>query len=402
MDLITTTTSLMEGWNRSKRRFFIRLIGALLTFVGRATMQNLSRYPEITVRQMGRWSRKPFDFLDINDRLLEQGQVKHKWSLGIIDATFLAKSGKKTSGLGSFYNGCANRNERGLEATVVAVTSPTEGPAYTLLARQTPPKSDNGETSIDFAARMLEEIAPTLKQHTNYLLADGAYSKRKFMSKVEELELFLVSKLRYDAALHYPYTGPRHPRGGRPRKYDKKVDYQDLSGMDKVSIDGVEDTTFTGVVYHNASKSKVRVVIINPKGNDSKGRGRVILFSTDTELDAETIVAWYSRRFQIEFAFRDAKQHTGLGQAQVRDAQGLHFFINASLTALNACRLQLAHDGLGKAACASIATEKRRRYNECLLRRVFDLYAIDPQQAENDDAYRKVLDFGAYTTRKVS
>ena len=175
MDLITTTTSLMEGWNRSKRRFFIRLIGALLTFVGRATMQNLSRYGEITVRQMGRWSRKPFDFLDINDRLLEQGQVKHKWSLGSIDATFLAKSGKKTSGVGSFYNGCANRNERGLEATVVAVTSPTEGPAYTLLARQTPPKSDNGETSIDFAARMLEEIAPTLKQHTNYLLADGAY-----------------------------------------------------------------------------------------------------------------------------------------------------------------------------------------------------------------------------------
>ena len=38
----------------------------------------------------------------------------------------------------------------------------------------------------------------------------------------------------------------------------------------------------------------------------------VVLFSTDTDLTAEQIVDYYSLRFQIEFNFRDAKQHWGL------------------------------------------------------------------------------------------
>jgi putative transposase len=37
-----------------------------------------------------------------------------------------------------------------------------------------------------------------------------------------------------------------------------------------------------------------------------------VLFSTDTDLTAEQIVDYYSLRFQIEFNFRDAKQHWGL------------------------------------------------------------------------------------------
>ena len=36
------------------------------------------------------------------------------------------------------------------------------------------------------------------------------------------------------------------------------------------------------------------------------------MFSSDLSLDAQTLIKYYSLRFQIEFNFRDAKQFWGL------------------------------------------------------------------------------------------
>ena len=41
-------------------------------------------------------------------------------------------------------------------------------------------------------------------------------------------------------------------------------------------------------------------------------KSHVLLFSSDLALDAETMIDYYRLRFQIEFNFRDAKQHWGL------------------------------------------------------------------------------------------
>jgi protein associated with RNAse G/E len=40
--------------------------------------------------------------------------------------------------------------------------------------------------------------------------------------------------------------------------------------------------------------------------------GHAILFSSDENLEWEKVIEYYSLRFQIEFNFRDAKQHFGL------------------------------------------------------------------------------------------
>ena len=58
-----------------------------------------------------------------------------------------------------------------------------------------------------------------------------------------------------------------------------------------------------------------------------------LLFSTDTNLDGETLMDYYTLRFQIEFNFRDAKQYFGLSDfksikpVQVINAVGLSFFM---------------------------------------------------------------------------
>ncbi|MBK8471046.1 MAG: transposase [Sphingobacteriales bacterium] len=40
-------------------------------------------------------------------------------------------------------------------------------------------------------------------------------------------------------------------------------------------------------------------------------------FSNDLQLDAQTMMAYYTLRFQIEFDFRDAKQHFGLHKFKI-------------------------------------------------------------------------------------
>ena len=72
--------------------------------------------------------------------------------------------------------------------------------------------------------------------------------------------------------------------------------------------------------------------------------GHALLFSTDLSLDAKQVVAYYKARFQIEFLFRDGKQHTGLMDCQARCKEAIHSHINASLTALNLLKLEDRHN----------------------------------------------------------
>jgi len=52
-----------------------------------------------------------------------------------MDASFIAKSGKKTFGLDWFYGGCHSRTERGLEVSVIAVVDRVTKDSYALNAQ---------------------------------------------------------------------------------------------------------------------------------------------------------------------------------------------------------------------------------------------------------------------------
>ena len=49
---------------------------------------------------------------------------------------------------------------------------------------------------------------------------------------------------------------------------------------------------------------------------------------------AKKIVQYYRSRFQIEFLYKDAKQHCGLTNCQSRSENKLNFHFNAALTAV--------------------------------------------------------------------
>ncbi len=58
--------------------------------------------------------------------------------IAVIDCSFIPKSGKKTEGKASFYNGVAGRPEEGLEISVIAVVEVETHLSYSLSVQQTP------------------------------------------------------------------------------------------------------------------------------------------------------------------------------------------------------------------------------------------------------------------------
>ena len=55
-----------------------------------------------------------------------------------------------------------------------------------------------------------------------YLALDGHFGNRFALQMVRECGLHIISKLRGDTALYFPYEGPYQGRGPR-RKYGDKV-----------------------------------------------------------------------------------------------------------------------------------------------------------------------------------
>ena len=115
--------------------------------------------------------------------------------------------------------------------------------------------------------------------------------------------------------------------------YDGKVNWQDLSRFTYHHTQ--EDIAlYSQVINHKCFKRNLKVVVlVNEKMKHKKNY--VLLFSTDTDQEAQTILTYYKARFQIEFIFRDAKQFTGLSDPQTRDQKRLNFHFNAALTTLN-------------------------------------------------------------------
>jgi hypothetical protein len=57
----------------------------------------------------------------------------------------------------------------------------------------------------------------------------------------------------------------------------------------------------------------LRIVAVQPT---SGGRPKQAFYSTRAEASAEQVIAWYARRWSVEVAFHDSKQHLGFQEPQ--------------------------------------------------------------------------------------
>ena len=239
-------------------------------------------------------------------------------------------------------------------------TSPAPAPMASVSSRHlqaTRPLSRKGTRIDAYLEQLRRVVCDHHLKHLRYVIADGYYSKRKFLDGVRALGLHQMGKLRRDANLRYLYLGVGRPGPGRPKTYDGKVQWDDLSRFERVHSEDDGIVLYHQVLNHVHLRRNLRVVLVV----DTRTQRRAVLFSTDTDLDAQTLYRGYKARFQIEFLFRDAKQFTSLSACQARSQAKLHVHFNASMSALTLGKLEARQQSGGAQAGFSMAESQTAR-----------------------------------------
>ncbi len=170
-----------------------------------------------------------------------------------------------------------------------------------------------------------------------YLALDGHFGHNQAVLMAITNGLYLISKLRKDSALCEVYEG-EYSGKGRKKKYGKRLDYENLPQKYwKKSKRAGEIITnyYQGIFLHSGFGDKLNVVIIERIDLKTKKIGNAILFSNDLELGWEKLLDYYSLRFQIEFNFRDAKQHFGLEDFMTTTKTGVENAANLAFMMVN-------------------------------------------------------------------
>jgi len=388
----------MSTISTSQRKFVTTLLTTIHLLRGRMTFRNLSRYRELPEKTYARQFANDFDFADCNPLALTTYLPKATTKIAAIDCPVNEKSALQTYGLDMFYHSSHNRAERGLEFSELAVVDVDYGTAYHLSREQTPDTATlprelgAGKTRIDWYLSHLGRDGPLLPPEIRYLAADGYDAKVKFVDSVCDLGLHLVRKLRHDANWRYLFTGPHPKRRGARKKYDGKVNLQDLSRLTPLPI-SKQLTLYTAVVNSVSRDRTIRLVVV------CKRQGTklltAVLFSTDIELDAESIYRYYTARFQIEVLFRDAKQFPGLTDFQTRSEARIAFHVNASLPALNFLKLEDRQQASeSDKHVISIASWNVRKFNAHQLDRMMSTLGFDLSSIKLSPHYEELINYG--------
>ena len=185
---------------------------------------------------------------------------------------------------------------------------------------------------------MLKTVLATIEGFIpiRYFLLDGYFGNNNTLQMVSACGLHLISKLRRDTALYLPPTAPYQGRG-RPPIYGERLNPKDIDSKYRVATHTQANIT-TDVYQMRCRKPKrfadpLNVVCLLKTNAKTKEKSHVFLFSSDLDIEAETLIDYYSLRFQIEFNFRDAKQFWGLDdfinvkQIPVNNAANLSMFM---------------------------------------------------------------------------
>jgi hypothetical protein len=125
-------------------------------------------------------------------------------------------------------------------------------------------------------------------------------------------------------------------------------------------------------------------------------RHHAILATTDLTATVADVLRIYQARFQLEFLFRDGKQHAGLTECQARSKEPLDFHFNASLATVSAARwATLAARVNDEPFVFSLATQKQIAFNEHLMAEISARLGYDLSCWKKHPAYEELRRYGA-------
>ena len=378
-DILPLLASLQTVLTKTQCLQLCRIVLAMLVMPGDITQLGISRWADKggSYRTIQRFFHSEIDWLQVNwlffcNYLSRAGDVY----LLVGDETVLKKAGKQTFGIDCFFSSLADKTVPSVAFFGLSLVNVRTRRAYTLTAEQVVrsdaekeeakkrkrerkakaapdapkkkrgrPKGSKNKNKAEVAlspelARILawaQKVCALVgkKIPLRYFVLDGHFGNHPAYQMTRQLNLRLISKMRYNAALHYLPT--EEEKQAQPRLvYGERVKYDTLPLTYRVS--DVEEGDYRNEVYQIPCRHKdfaeVLNIVILKKTHLATGRSsHVILFSSDRSLEALTLVDYYTLRFQIEFEFRDAKQHFGLSdfravsEVAVKNSVGLAFFM---------------------------------------------------------------------------
>jgi putative transposase len=344
-DIVALLHCLTPYMSKTTLRQLNHIVCAVLCIPDRVTMLSIARWTERggSYRTVQRWYHTPLDWATILWTIVQVYLLKPDGEYLLAgDEVVISKAGDKTYGRGRFYSSLAQRPINSVSFMAVSLIDVPARQSYPLQVEQReppipveepvepPPKRKRGRpkgsknhvkptpkltpdlTLLQGMIRgITARIAPLTVRH---IVLDGHFGNYPATYAVRETGLHIISKMRHDAALYLPYTGPKPHRGPTPR-YGQKLNYTRLP-VDALCHSVIEGEyqidTYQINVFHKSFSEALNVVVVVKTHLETGKRGHVVLFSTDLDLTADQIVDYYSLRFQIEFHFRDGKQYWGL------------------------------------------------------------------------------------------
>jgi len=357
----------------------------MLAMTGRVTMLGISRWTEKggSYRTIQRFYNTSIVWVKVNWFFIRHHLLATASPILIGgDETVATKSGQKTYGLDRFFSSLYGKPVAGLSFFSLSLISINERTSYPVMMEQVikdepqPDKKGSGKKVKKGSKKRgrpkgsqnknrrevvlkpyLVHIQTMLKSLLSligtdltivYCVMDGAFGNNNALQMVRQCSLHLISKLRWDAALYFPYDGPQKKRGAN-KKYGEKLIYHHIPDQylkETTLTDGIQTKTYQLTMWHKLFPDLLNVVVIVKTNLKTGAKAHVVLFSSDVALAYDKLIDYYRLRFQLEFNFRDAKQFWGLedfmnvNQIPVYNAANLAMFmVNVSQVLLRHCRL---------------------------------------------------------------
>jgi len=327
------------------------IVEATLAMTGRVTMLGISRWTEKggSYRTVQRFFKEEINWTQLRWLLIKQylGSRFKKIFIIAADEVVGTKSGKHTHGLGRFFSSIQNQVVTGFCFINLSLIDVGTRKAYPLVSEQlvredvkkSAPKAAKKKSPKGKAGRakgsknksrtevklspFLTQLQGCIRQallligcdiQVVYFVYDGALGNNAAVQMVRQTGLHLISKMRHDAALYFQYTGEYSGRG-RPKKYGDRITPENLTEQhlrSKTVEKNIQTCVYQVPAWHKNFPDLLNVVFIVKTHLKTGKVAKVILFCDDLNLAADTLIDYYSLRFQIEFNFRDAKQYWGL------------------------------------------------------------------------------------------
>lgn len=314
-----------------------RTVTAVLSIMGLRQNSHFQNYHRVLNR--ARWSSRAISQPLLSVLLqvfVPQGPVV----LGL-DDTLERRRGKKITAKGIYRDPVRSSHSHFVKASglrwlsvMLLVTIPWVGwgwalPFLTVLAPSERYHQERGQRHkklTDWARQMLLQVRRWVPQREVVVVADSSFAVLTLLHALQQLVplVFMITRLRLDAALYEPAPPRSAGQTGRPRLKGKRLPtlQQELSNATtnwtpltvsrwyREPQREVEIVSETAVWYHTGMPPvPIRWVLIRDPHGKFKPHA---LLSTDVTLTPLQMVTWFVQRWQVEVTFQEVRTHLGV------------------------------------------------------------------------------------------